>query len=117
MLDKSNSSALLDAIITMPYLVPKLLTKIAAVDAEIEMNPVFHYEGGVDGPEAGLVSLCDVYVERTNSLWKEPEVLAWLVQTAKKAIPMISSAAAIKFRATRYKGGVPLNVQRYILAG
>jgi hypothetical protein len=114
MLDKSDSSSLLDAIIAMPYLVPKILTKISAVDAEIEMNPVFHYDGGLDGPEAGLVSLCDIYVERASSLWKEPEVLAWFIQTAKQAIPLISSAAAIKFRTTRYKLGVPLNVQRHV---
>ncbi|KAL3901050.1 MAG: hypothetical protein SGCHY_000900 [Lobulomycetales sp.] len=106
---EAGTRLLLEAVTMMPFLVPRLLSHISAPDAMIE---------GADGftpapADAPLVVLCDLYIERASSLWKGPEVLPWLVETARAAIPSLDSAAAKKFR-QRYSVGVPLNFQRHV---
>lgn len=115
-----DRDALIDAIITFPYFVSKLLSKIAVSNEIAETHDYFLYKGsGVVGedPESGIISLCDLYVERTNSLWKDPSVLSWLIETVKDAVEIIEQGGArvektAKFR-QRYLN-VPLNVQRHV---
>jgi len=43
----------------------------------------------------GLLLLCHLFVERNYSLWKDPEVLAWLERNVKTVIGSLSERDSV----------------------
>jgi hypothetical protein len=75
-------------------------------------------------PSYILQLLSHLYVHRSDTLWKEPEVLDWLLATARSTAPLFASAPShpdIRFGEQLWvqslypKNGVPEGILRHVL--
>ncbi|KAJ3046963.1 Transcription factor 25 [Rhizophlyctis rosea] len=116
--DHTESSRLLQtAIAYFPSAVPALYNKCATTDSAVVGNSFFTL--GRSDSETSLKLLIDLFVERNHTLWKVPEVLAWLKENVAVVVERLKGPDA-KIRegrevlATRYLGGVKRNWSRHI---
>ncbi|TPX65631.1 hypothetical protein SpCBS45565_g04994 [Spizellomyces sp. 'palustris'] len=114
--DHSASSRMLQkAIAWFPSVVAGLYEKTATSDSRVSGDAFFLSN---DTPDS-LQLLIDLYVERNHSLWKVPEVLAWLRQNVASVIDRLNRndqeiEEGRRVRADNYHDGVPRNLSRHI---
>ncbi|KND03931.1 uncharacterized protein SPPG_08930 [Spizellomyces punctatus DAOM BR117] len=114
--DHSASSCMLQkAIAWFPSVVAGLYEKTATSDSRVSGDAYFLSN---DTPDS-LQLLIDLYVERNHSLWKVPEVLAWLRQNVAATIDKLNRndqeiEEGRRVRAEQYHDGVPRNLSRHI---
>lgn len=85
---EKSRSYLLNAVLTFPFVVPILFDKLG-----LNIPPVFlsHPRAGLrtsfdrSKPDSFLHLLGQLYVHRSESLFKPPEILEWLQETVKRA--------------------------------
>jgi hypothetical protein len=70
---------------------------------------------------SGLEILVNLYVERSNSIWKEPNVLEWLKQTVKSILlksvnenEQNLKEKGMMIRKTKYPTPIPLSILRHV---
>ncbi|KAJ3222443.1 Transcription factor 25 [Clydaea vesicula] len=111
-----------EALLTFPYFITKLYNKLGIV-SDFQINPYFFYKGsGIlgDDKESPILTLIELYLERSSSLWKEPENLEWL----KKVFNGLHSdlkhrnlKTFVDFRLKLFKNtefDLPLNIKRHV---
>jgi hypothetical protein len=107
-----------DALLIFPCLLHALLDKCGAtIDPAVMTHSLFSQP--IEREPEGLKLLIKLYVERSYSVWKEPEVLTWLEANCRVAVtranqkdPLISEH---RERAAKRYTGVPRNIYRHIL--
>lgn len=89
-----SDAALRQAIARHPQVVFPLLEKIGqAIPGEVQANhPIFSSEG--DGSEHGSIPqiLAQIYVARSESLWRESRRAKWLATTLQRCWPILLSS-------------------------
>ena len=89
---KRSTAALRLAIARHPHLLPLLFDKIGlAFPREMSLSPLFALDGVQDDAVPAL--LAHVYVSRSESLWREADVSAWLLSTLQQAWPTLQQHA------------------------
>lgn len=109
-----------DSLIMFPGVLTPLLDKCGIQpDAEVSKHPFFGLAAQAQQSPA-LSQLVALFVGCHFSLWKEPEVLAWLernvrlvLQRVDRQDPLVADSEAKRRR--RYQGPTPRNISRHIL--
>ncbi|CAI8041377.1 Transcription factor 25 [Geodia barretti] len=107
-----------DALLMFPCLLPILLDKCGVtLDPAVTSHSLFTQP--IEREPNGLKLLMKLYVERSHSLWKEPEVLTWLEANCRVAVARANDKDPLNtdFRAKAVKrySRVPRNIYRHIL--
>lgn len=93
---EQSQKQLLDAVLTFPFLVPILFDKLGL---NIPSTFLDHPRAGLrtsyerSKPDSFLHLLGQLYVHRSESLFKPPEILEWLQSTVKQAESMLDDAS------------------------
>ncbi|KAI8579162.1 hypothetical protein K450DRAFT_243065 [Umbelopsis ramanniana AG] len=131
-LTSESSRCLQKAILTYPMIVLGLAEKCGQTDSIIATHPLMSLTE-TSSPYLNL--LIQLFVQRNFTLWKEPEVIAWLFENTHTALARfdahatkadeevqagldVRTKAAVFFPADVDKDphhGIPLNVSRHIL--
>ncbi|RKO90241.1 transcriptional repressor TCF25-domain-containing protein, partial [Blyttiomyces helicus] len=121
--DHTESSHMLQqAIWIFPSVVPMLYEKCSVTDSRVTRE-TFEDEGrkGESDPQSVIKLMVELYVERSNSLWKVPEVLAWLRENVSAYLAYKPDAGldgdrveGIMIRDTKFNNAVPRNIARHI---
>lgn len=107
------------ALIQFPSLLLPLMDKCGVmVDAGVR-NHHFYSSCDLDRDPTALRVLIKLYIERSHSLWKEPEVISWLEQNCRQVIVRVDSKDPLveictERRSRRYVG-TPANVCRHVV--
>ncbi|KAI8592286.1 transcriptional repressor TCF25-domain-containing protein [Geranomyces variabilis] len=114
--DHSESSAKLqNAILHFPATIPLLYEKLGTSSAGVSAEVPF-FSGAEDAPYLNLS--IQLFVERNHTLWKVPEVLAWLRENvaavvARKPLQAPTDALATGIK-IEYKHDIPRVLSRHI---
>ncbi|KAI9337872.1 transcriptional repressor TCF25-domain-containing protein [Zopfochytrium polystomum] len=113
-----STNLLRRAILDYPAAVLQILAKCAVTDARISALPLFTTAANLSPSEDAVDILITLYVAQCFNLWKEPETLLWLRDTAAKITETADFesrvAAGSEMRRTAYPDGLPLNCSRHI---
>lgn len=130
---KEESEALLiKAIGLFPWVVGDMLSKCGSfLDSKMSSCKLFTRPTNVstkspeESSEAACAVLIDLFIERSHSLYKEPENLAWFrdgvikfVEKYEKKDPDVLAwvQQGYLLRRDKYSGGIPRNIYRHIVA-
>ncbi|KAJ3106797.1 Transcription factor 25 [Phlyctochytrium planicorne] len=121
------STALLRrALISYPLALSLILEKATVTDPGLTASAMFipmPPPAETEPSEQTVDLLVRIFVERSHPLWKAPEILRWLRDTAKQVVQEVGDdmgghpdvLKAIKMRRTAYEDGMPLNVARHVV--
>ncbi|XP_077993658.1 ribosome quality control complex subunit TCF25-like [Glandiceps talaboti] len=118
-LGQENADAMLqDALLKFPSILQPLLDKCSIQPDQTVSKHSFYTSAPLSQP-AGLQHLVSLYIGRSFSVWKEPEVVTWLESNVLKVLqrvddkdPLVEQYA--KKRHLRYQG-TPTNILRHIM--
>lgn len=125
---EASQTQLVQAMLTFPFMVPVLFNKLG-----LNIPPAFldHPRGGLrtsfdsSKPDSFLHMLAHLYVSRSESLFKPPEILEWLQSAARQAESSLndSTQASVRLSQSFADGSrlygqdiVPAGILRHIVA-
>ena len=107
------------ALIGFPSLLLPLMDKCGVVvDSGVKTHP-FYSSCDLDRDPTALRVLIKLYIERSHSLWKEPEVISWLECNCRRVVARVDSKDPLVETCTEQRGrrylGTPTNVYRHVV--
>ncbi|XP_070537301.1 ribosome quality control complex subunit TCF25-like [Ptychodera flava] len=112
------NSMIQNALLMFPSMLLPLLDKCSVQPDKKVTNHQFFGRAQHNQP-VGLQQLVGLYIGRSSSVWKEPEVITWLISNVTEVLqrvdnedPLVSQYS--KKRQLRYQG-TPTNILRHIL--
>jgi hypothetical protein len=100
-----------------PSMLCLLLDKCGVyIDPSVKSH--YYFTSSVKDPPA-LQLLINLYIERSHSLWKEPEVLTWFERNVKEVMERVSRGDPLVQKYTdmrqRCYAGMPRNIYRHVI--
>eukprot|EP00731_Ephydatia_muelleri_P026995 Em0018g1095a len=107
------------ALIGFPSLLLPLMDKCGVVVDSGVKNHHFYSSCDLDRDPTALRVLIKLYIERSHSLWKEPEVISWLECNCRQVVARVDSKDPLVETCAEQRGrrylGTPTNVYRHVV--